>query len=361
MAQTTESGRLASIDVLRGFDMFFLVGAGEVLRDFLNGFKSDALTPVLEQLDHHWGGFTAWDIIMPLFLFTAGISMPFSFSKFKEKGHTITQLWGKIFKRFCLLFVLGWIAQGNLLAFDVNKFHIYCNTLHSIAVGYLITAIIVLTNKRLNVQLIIGCVILIAYWACLMLGGDFSKDGNLAIRIDRAVFGRFDDGTHYTWLLSSLGFTVTVLSGYFAGMILKRPSEAVRKLKTLCIAGLSMLIGGLLWSYNIPLIKHIWSPSMVLFSSGICFLLLALSFLLTDILQLKGAWVAGLRIFGMNSITAYMLHQIFHNFKDDAEQLLFGFRQFTGDFYPALIALGGFALLFAILAFMYKYKIFLKV
>ncbi|MDR1860484.1 MAG: DUF5009 domain-containing protein [Bacteroidales bacterium] len=365
MTTKTDSGRLASIDVLRGFDMFFLVGAGEVLRDFFAGFKSEALTPVLEQLDHHWGGFTAWDIIMPLFLFTAGLSIPFSFSKFMAQkagtGRANALLWRKIIKRFCILFVLGWIAQGNLLAFDLSKFHIYCNTLHSIAFGYLITAIIVLNIKNIKGQLIAGGALVAVYWACLTFGGDFSQDGNLAIRIDRAVLGRFDDGTNYTWLLSSLGFSATVISGYFAGYILKRGMEAVRTLKWLTVTGCALIGAGLLWTLQTPMIKHIWSPSMILFSSGICFLLLALSFLLTDKLHLKGRWVTGLRIFGMNSIAAYMLHQVFHNFKGDARQLLYGLSQFTGDFYPAVVSLGGFALLFGILAFMYRHEIFIKV
>ncbi len=129
--------RLASIDVLRGFDMFFLVGAGDVLRRLFNAIGSDALQPVQHQLGHvDWTGFTAWDIIMPLFLFTSGLSMPFSFDKFIRQGHTKAQLYVKVLKRFCLLFLLGWIVQGNLLDLNLDTFHVYCNTLHAIAFGY---------------------------------------------------------------------------------------------------------------------------------------------------------------------------------------------------------------------------------
>jgi len=106
--------------------MFFLVGIGDVLRRFFGAFESDSLEPVLYQLKHaDWIGFTAWDIIMPLFLFASGLSMPFSFGKFIKEGHNKGQLYAKILKRFFLLFLLGWIAQGNLLDLSPDRFHIY--------------------------------------------------------------------------------------------------------------------------------------------------------------------------------------------------------------------------------------------
>jgi predicted acyltransferase len=357
------SKRIDAIDVLRGFDMFFLVGAGDLLRNFFGGFQSGPLEPVLKQLNHDWLGFTAWDIIMPLFLFTSGLSMPFSFGKFLTQGHTKAQLYVKIFRRFCLLFLFGWLVQGNLLDLKISTFHIYCNTLHAIAFGYLITSVIVLFIRKFKTQLAIAVSMVLAYWACLTFigGSDFSEQGNLAMRIDIAVLGRFRDGTHYTWVLSSLGFAATVISGYFAGSLLKQEICQTQKLKILTITGVALIAGGLLWTLQMPMIKPIWSPSMILLSSGICFLLLALSFLLTDKLQMKGWWVTGLRIFGMNSIAAYLIHSLTWSFKPTVEHLLRGLEQFTGPFFPTLVSLGGFTILFLILRSMYKQKIFLKI
>ena len=97
ISETPKFERLASIDFLRGFDMFFLVGAGDILRRLFRAIDSDALQPALYQLSHaKWVGFTSWDVIMPLFLFTSGLSMPFSFDKFIRQGHTKAQLYGKI-------------------------------------------------------------------------------------------------------------------------------------------------------------------------------------------------------------------------------------------------------------------------
>jgi len=363
MTQNGKFQRLACIDVLRGFDMFFLVGAGDILRNFFGAFHSDALNPVLYQLDHHWTGFTAWDIIMPLFLFTSGLSMPFSFSKYLGTGHTKAQLYGKIIKRFVILFVLGWIAQGNLLDLNINTFHIYCNTLHSIAFGYLITSLIVLNISKLKPQLVIAASLVVVYWLLLHFagGGDFSKEGNFAMRVDKLLLGRFIDGTHqYTWTLSSLGFGATVIAGYFAGHILKQGFSAGKTLKALSIIGISLVAGGLLLSLQSPMIKPIWSPSMILLSGGICYLLLALSYLITDKWQFNGWWVTGLRIFGLNSIVAYMFHSAIP-LRGIARTLLHGFEQFTGDFYPTVVVTGEFALLFLILWHLYRQKIFIKV
>ena len=190
-------GRLACIDVLRGLDMFFLVGASGVLYRFLKGFETEALEPLYRQLDHvAWEGFVAWDLIMPLFLFTAGLSMPFSFGKLLEKGYTKAKIYVKVLKRFCLLFLLGWIAGGNLLDLSLETFRIYSNTLQSIAAGYLITTLIVLNIGNIKFQLATGVSLMAVYWALMAFvpvpgfgSGVLTPDGNLAMYIDRAVFG----------------------------------------------------------------------------------------------------------------------------------------------------------------------------
>ncbi len=340
----------------------------DVFRRLFNAISSDALQPVQHQLSHvDWTGFTAWDIIMPLFLFTSGLSMPFSFNKFIEQGHTKAQLYVKILKRFCLLFLLGWIVQGNLLDLSLNTFHVYCNTLHAIAFGYLITSLIILNIGKTSLQLIAGVSLVLVYWLLMTFvpvpgfgSGMFTPEGNLAIYIDHTVFGRFDDGTQYTWLLTSLGFGATVFSGYYAGHILQRPLGQNQKLKLLSFIGIGLIVGGLLWSLQMPIIKKIWSCSMILFSSGICYLLLALSYLLTDKLRIDSWWTRGLRMFGLNAIAAYVLHSIF-SLNKVARYLVHGLEQYTGDYFPFFVSLAEFAILFFIIRHMYKYKIFLKV
>ena len=360
--------RLACIDVLRGFDMFFLVGAGDILRQLFKAMDCAAMQPVRHQLSHvGWTGFTAWDIIMPLFLFTSGLSMPFSFDKFMKQGHSKAQLYGKILKRFCLLFLLGWIVQGRLLDLSFDTFRIYCNTLHAIAFGYLITSLIILNISKASMQLVAGASLVVVYWLLMTFvpvpgfgSGVFTPDGNLAIYIDHAVFGRFDDKTQYTWLLTSLGFGATVFSGYYAGRILKQPLKQNQKLKLLSFIGVGLMVGGLLWHLQMPIIKKIWSCSMILFSSGICYLLLALSYFFTDIRKIDSWWTLGFRILGLNAIASYMLYNVF-SLDKVARYWVHGLEQYTGAYFGFFVSLTQFAILFFIIRHMYKYKIFLKV
>jgi predicted acyltransferase len=129
-------GRVASIDALRGFDMFWIIG-GHAIIFALAGIFWDPLPDWLRyQMSHPaWIGFSAWDMIMPLFLFIVGAAMPFSFGKRIAQGQTRVQLYRKIALRTILLFFLGTIAQGTLLDFKLETLHIYCNTRQAIAGG----------------------------------------------------------------------------------------------------------------------------------------------------------------------------------------------------------------------------------
>ena len=361
--------RLACIDVLRGLDMFFLVGAGEVLRRMIKGFNSESLAPLYNQLDHvKWEGFVAWDLIMPLFLFTAGLSMPFSFGKLIKNGTGKTKLYIKILKRFFLLFLFGWIVGGNLLDLNPATFRIYSNTLQSIAFGYLITALIVLNIKKVSMQLVAGTSLVVVYWALMAFvpvpgvgRGVLTPDGNLAIYIDRLVFGSLmNPKSDYSWLLSSLAFGATVFSGYYAGLMLKDKISDNRKLLRLTLVGLGLIAAGLLLSLHQPIIKKLWTSSMVLYSSGLSYLLLALSFLITDKLKVDSWWTRGLRVFGLNAITAYMLWQCFQ-LHEIAQYWMHGLAQYAGAFQPMCESLCKFAIIFLILYHMYRQKIFLKI
>ena len=75
-------GRLYSLDVLRGFDMFFIMGGDAVLLSLCWLLPTKWGSNVASQLGHPvWHGFTAYDLIFPLFLFISGISFPFNKSK----------------------------------------------------------------------------------------------------------------------------------------------------------------------------------------------------------------------------------------------------------------------------------------
>ncbi|MFW5755710.1 MAG: acyltransferase family protein [Tangfeifania sp.] len=375
--KTTQSARLGSLDILRGFDLFVLVFFQPVFMTLVRNTDISWLDAMATQFTHvQWEGFRFWDIIMPLFMFMAGASMPFAFQKYLSNGSK-ARLYRRIIKRVILLFIFGMMCQGNLLALNPDRIYFYSNTLQAIAVGYLISAVL-LMHFNLKWQIILTSGLLITYWALLTFvrvdgfgGGNFTPDHNLAEYVDRLVLGRFRDQAkvtpdgldfgnyRYTWILSSLNFGVTVMTGVFAGQIIKSKMTKRDIIKWLVIAGVAMVVAGHLWSFQMPIIKKIWTSSMTLLSSGYCFLLMALFYFLIDYHH-YGKYLNWLKIYGMNSIMAYMLYMIV-NFSSVTRSLFFGTEQYLGDFYPVLIRLGNVSIVFFILWVMYKQRIFLKV
>src|SRR5262245_56748525 len=72
------SPRLMSVDALRGFDMFWILGAGSVMDGLSKTSVSGFAHVMAEQLDHaDWEGFRLFDLIFPLFIFIVGISLVF--------------------------------------------------------------------------------------------------------------------------------------------------------------------------------------------------------------------------------------------------------------------------------------------
>lgn len=365
--------RLESLDILRGFDLFMLVFFQPVFVAFAKHWADIPLFSfLLNQFSHvHWEGFSAWDLVMPLFLFMVGAAMPFSFEKYRHASGK-SAIYKKITKRFIILFILGTIVQGNLLSLDPMAIRIYTNTLQAIAVGYVIAAIFLLHLSRKG-QIVATLSLLAGYWALLTFGGDFSPESNLAEAIDRAVLGRFRDGVYYTeegvwhfsdnyrytWVLTSMVFGVTTMLGVFAGQIMKYGTDKLRNSGLLFIIGLALLLGGWLLSFQTPIIKKIWSASMTLWSGGWCFLLMALFYYFIDYKK-KWKGLNWLKIYGMNSIVAYTLGMVI-SFRSIAHSLLWGIEKYVGDYYPAVITFANFLILYFILRTMYKARVFVKI
>ena len=367
------SNRLASLDILRGFDLFMLVFFQPVFVAFARHWKDvPVFSFLLHQFEHvKWEGFSAWDLVMPLFLFMVGAAMPFSFEKYRANPDK-RAIYKKITKRFVILFILGAVVQGDLLSLDPMQIRIYTNTLQAIAVGYVISAVLLLHLSRKG-QVVATLLLLTGYWALLTFLGDFTPDGNFAEAVDRAVLGRvrdgvtyaedgswsFSDNYRYTWVLTSMVFGVTTMLGAFAGQIMKNGKDKRKNSQLLFIIGGALLVSAWLLSFQTPIIKKIWSASMTLWSGGLCFLLMALFYYIVDY---KG-WskrLNWLKIYGMNSIVAYTLGMVV-NFRSAAHSLLWGLEKYTGDYYSAILTFANFLILFFILQLMYKLRVFVKI
>ncbi len=377
MKKSSSFQRLASLDALRGFDLFVLVALGPLVINYTTAAEGPAW--LADAFTHKsWEGFSFWDLIMPLFVFMSGVSIPFALQRQKQ-----TKAYGsfalRLVKRVMLLWLLGMVCQGNLLAFDPDRIYLYSNTLQSIAVGYAVGAVMFMFSS-VRTQMFAFIALLVAYWAAMKFisvggygGGNYTPDANLAEWVDRTVLGRFRDGAwtisngtphfapwyHYTWILSSLGFAATALSGVLAGYIAKSSMKEWGKFINFMGWGVFMLAAGWLWSLEMPIIKTIWTSSMVLWSSGWCFLLLGLFYLWFDILGRRFG-LEFLKVYGMNSITAYLISEII-NFRGAAHCLFHGLAQFLGDYYPLLLTTAQAGIVFATLLLMKRNEVFLKV
>jgi predicted acyltransferase len=364
----TGSGRIVSIDALRGFDMFWICGGREVFLAIVGLFVAEQQRPAWfkHNMDHvDWIGFSAWDLIMPLFLFVVGASMPFAFARRLESGKSTIHVYLRILRRFLLLWILGMVAQGRLLEARLDRLYFFSNTLQSIAVGYLVASILLL-HVSVLVQFLVMIGLLVGY--CLLMAfvavpgheaGIIDPKLNLARHIDEIVLGRFRDGTTYTWILSGMGFAATVLLGVMGGHLLRSGRTQRSKLLWLVGSGVGCLALGWIWGRWFPIIKHIWSSSMVLWAGGWSFLLLALFYGLIDVLGWR-RWSFPFVVIGMNAIVAYMAPRLIP-FGAIGDKLTAGLAAQLGPAGALLKALAGFMVLWLMLWYMCRKKTFIKV
>jgi predicted acyltransferase len=360
-------GRLLSLDALRGFDMFWITGGWSIVSGLGHGLKSEWFDRhILPQIEHvPWEGFTAWDLIMPLFLFLVGVAMPFSFGKRLAQGATKSRLFLHVLYRVGILWILGMIAQGRLLEYDLSQLRLYSNTLQAIAAGYLIASILLLT-LRLRWQFVATAALLLAYWGLVALvpipghgAGRLTPDGNLALYIDKLILGRFQDGTTYTWILSGMTFATTVMMGAFAGRLLRSGANPWQKVLILLCAGLACVLVGWAWGFVFPIIKHMWTSSMVLFAGGWSLLLLCLFYLVIDVLRVR-FWAMFFVVIGANAIAAYMATHVF-DFRHIGDIFVHGLAKWTGPWQDFTQALAAFLSLWLILLLLYRKRVFIKI
>lgn len=366
------SGRIASIDALRGFDMFWIMGSSELAIAVLALCKSDWALRFAAQFRHsNWNGFTFYDLIFPLFLFIVGLTVPFSINKYR-KGNKINfkSAYVRIATRTLVLFFLGLCING-LLDFNFAAMR-WPGVLQRIAICYFICAVIVLHIKPKFQPSIIGIIIamiLAGYWLAMRFipvpGVTFteylSREGNLAGYIDRLLvpgqlYYKFGDNEG---LLSTIPALATTLSGTLIGWMLKSEKPHIFKLKWMIISAIAAVLIGFLWNFSFPINKILWTSSFVLVSSGCSLFLFSLFYWLIDYKGYK-KWAFPFIVIGMNAITIYVVQGLF-DFGIIVNILIHGFVGYMGPmqnlFYLTCLVLLKWFFLF----FLYKKKVFLKV
>lgn len=360
------SGRVVSIDALRGFDMFWIIGGGTFVASLAGLWKHPVAETIQQQLHHvQWGGFHFEDLIFPLFVFLLGAVMPFAISRRLERGEGRTRIYLHIVKRTIGLILLGLIMNG-LLRFDWPNMR-WPGVLQRIGLCYFFAALVVV-HTRWRTQVVVVIATLLAYWAVTMLvaapgfeAGDLTAEGCLSSYVDQQVI----PGTLYyghgdnEGAISTVPAICTALLGALAGQWLRSNRSGSRKAAGLALAGVVCVATGYVWGLAFPIIKILWTSSYVLFAGGWSLLLLALFYWVIDVLGFK-RWAFFFIVIGMNPITIYFL-QRFVDFGGIAEFFLGGLAGHAGLYAALVLPFGALMVRWLLLWFLYRHRIFFKV
>lgn len=357
--------RLASLDALRGFDMFWITGGTAILFGLGKVIHRPFFDKILVQFDHvPWQGLHFYDLIWPLFMFIMGAAIPLAVAKRRAKGESDRTLLLHAAWRAVVMFCLGTITQGNLLLFDWSRLRPCYSVLHGLAAGYLIATLVAVKVKAQWHAATIAALLLV-YWAMVMLipvsgvgAGVLTPQGNLPGYVDRLVLGHLAYGKN-TWFLSYLGFGASVQLGVLAGQMLMTDAAPLSKIYRLLIAGAASLVGGLVWSFSFPVIKLMWTSSYVLISGGVSFIALALFYAIIDVLGYK-KWAFGFTVIGMNSIAVYVATEIF-DFRLVGNIFVGNLLPLIGRWADLVQATAAFAVVWLILYWMYRKKEFIRI
>ena len=367
------SERLRSLDVLRGFDMFWIIG-GKALILALASVLSVDLSEWLGHRMHHpeWDGFEPYDLIFPLFLFIAGVSTIYSIDNRLAKGDSRASLHRHFVQRGLILVLLG-VFYNGLLSRDLASADgwgqmRYASVLGRIGLAYMFAALIA-SNTQWRAQLIWVVGLLVSYWAALRFypvpgygAWDLDPGHTLTDYIDRhLVPGKLYKGDRDPeGLFAVIPAIATALLGCLTGQLLKRNDiDGLKKTRFMAIGGVVCLGLAWLWSMDFPINKNLWSSSFVLNCAGWSLLLLSLFYLVIDVWQFRRGTLF-FTVIGSNSILIYMAPS-FLDFDYTNESLFGGILSLAGDFKTLLLAVTLLSLKWGLLYYLFRKKIFLKV
>jgi predicted acyltransferase len=391
--------RLLSLDALRGFDMFWIV-CGEYIFHGLSGaikekyalsqnpvdyqiattdqlsFFEKILVGISNQLHHSvWNGFTFYDLIFPLFIFIAGVSMPYSIgsqlrnaSSSIERSIAKRKIYRSLTKRTIILIILGMLVNG-LLQWKGYSNTRFASVLGRIALSCFFAAIIYV-NCSLRKQLFWFAGLLFGYWAIMQWvpvpgfgSGVLTPEGNLASYIDRLLLpGKLHRAIYDPeGLLATIPAIASAMLGIFTGQFLSNENyKPSKKSLLLFVAGIVLLIAGMLWNFIFPINKNMWTSSFVLFAGGWSVVLFSFFYFIIDVMEFK-KWCLPFVWMGANSILIYMAAHGVIDFAYTSKFLFGGLINKLPELWSQAMIWTGVAIIqFSLLYFLYKKKWFLK-
>lgn len=370
VAQPAPVRRLLSLDALRGFDMFWIMGGEEIFHVLAKTTGWAWAIFMADQFTHvDWNGFRPYDCIFPLFLFLAGVSTPYSIGSRLAKGDKRSLLARKIIMRGLLLVLLGIIYNNGLFNKPIAEMR-FGSVLGRIGLAGMFAQLIYLYVHQERSRYGIFAGILLLYWALLMLvpvpgygAGNLTMEGSLVGYVDRLFMpGRLYKVVHDPeGLLSTLPAIGTGLLGIFAGTILRQHSvHDGQKLRQLVLMGVACITLGWIWNSVFPVNKNLWTSSFVLVAGGWSLLVLSLFYWIIDMQEFR-RWTFFFVVIGMNSILIYLAERII-DFEHTAHFLFGGILHLFSEPVQAIGAVVAFlAVKWGFLYFLYKKKTFLRV
>ena len=353
--------RFVSVDALRGFDMFWIIGGDYVIRSLPNISNTSVTRAVAAQMEHcDWAGFHFYDLIFPLFLWIVGVAIPFSLPRIIERHGRVGAV-RRVVVRSVVLYLLGILYMGGVANGWANVY--LAGVLHRIAVAYFFAGLL-FCFLRPRTLAIVAAALLVGYWALLTFvpvpgigRASYEQGMNLAHYIDqRWLPGRKFEGT----LLSTMPAVANCLLGIFAGLLLKDARWSDTRRVQILFAGGAVSLGfGLLWALQFPIIKLLWTSTYVLVACGISAVLLAIFHLFTDVLGWR-TWARPFVWIGMNAITIYLVTNIV-NFRKLADRFVGGDVAIAmgryGELLRSIVALG---LVLTLAWYVHRRRIFLR-
>ena len=368
--QKNNANRLFSLDALRGFDMFWIMGAEEIVHALSKATGSSFFGGFANQLTHPaWNGFHLYDLIFPLFLFIAGVATPYSVGREIELGKTNSQVMLRVAKRAFILVLLGLVVNNGLEIRPIAEIR-FGSVLGRIGLAYMFANFIYINTKKQSTQMIWFAGIILSYYLLLKYTaapgfplGDLSQGGNFASYLDRSILpGKLYLGNHDPeGLISTLPAISTGLLGIIVGNYLKNDLASGTK-KSIILLFLGTLFIGIafIWDMDFPINKNLWSSSFVMIVGGLSMILLSLFYYIIDVKGYKN-WAFFFKVIGMNSILIYVSGH-FINWEYSTNGLFHWVGQLISEPYNAVVLATlyvGVKWLF--LYFMYQKKVFLKV
>ncbi|WMO13885.1 transmembrane glucosamine N-acetyltransferase NagX [Pseudoalteromonas piscicida] len=377
MTTNNKPKRLASLDALRGMDMFWILGGQSIFAALFvltgwQGWKAfEAHT-----LHSPWHGFTFYDLIFPLFIFLSGVAMGLSPKRIDHLPFNERKpFYLKALKRLLLLCAFGVLYNhgwGTGIPMDPDGVR-YASVLGRIALAWFFCALLV-WHTSLRTLAYVGVGILIFYWLLLCFipvpggqAGDLSANGvgSWNAFIDTYLL----PGISYQnrpvdpeGVLSSLPAIVNAIAGVFAGRAIAN-AQTQGEWKTVGIlagSGVLILALGWLWDMQFPVNKELWTSSFVLVTVGWSAILLAVFYAIVDVMSFQ-RWAYPFVIIGANSIIIYLASSLV-NWTFISKSVFGGVIAAVPTAWQPLIAV--FALLavqLLVLHWMYKRRIFVSV